>query len=109
MIQIRIAPDQKRLLEEAARKMGLSLSAWIRLVALKAERATHRRQMIANHEQPPAGAARLARGGTMKRRNRGRKMEPNPDDNESEIITLHGVADYLHCLTGACLSANPKR
>jgi hypothetical protein len=38
MIQIRIAPDQKRLLEEAARKMGLSLSAWIRLVALKAER-----------------------------------------------------------------------
>lgn len=38
MIQIRIAPEQKRLLEEAARRMGLSLSAWLRLVALKAER-----------------------------------------------------------------------
>ena len=38
MIQIRIAPEKKRLLEEAARKMGLSLSAWLRLVALKAER-----------------------------------------------------------------------
>jgi antitoxin component of RelBE/YafQ-DinJ toxin-antitoxin module len=38
MIQVRIPAKQKRLLEEAARKMGLSLSAWIRLVALKAER-----------------------------------------------------------------------
>jgi len=38
MIQIRIVPEQKRLLEEAARRMGLSLSAWIRLMALKAER-----------------------------------------------------------------------
>jgi Ribbon-helix-helix protein, copG family len=38
MIQVRIPAKQKRLLEEAARKMGLSLSAWIRLFALKAER-----------------------------------------------------------------------
>jgi uncharacterized protein (DUF1778 family) len=38
MIQIRIAPEQKRLLEQAARRMGLSLSAWLPLVALKAER-----------------------------------------------------------------------
>ncbi|HEY2662865.1 MAG TPA: ribbon-helix-helix protein, CopG family [Candidatus Binataceae bacterium] len=38
MIQVRIPAKQKRLLEEAARKMGLSLSAWIRLVSLKAER-----------------------------------------------------------------------
>jgi antitoxin component of RelBE/YafQ-DinJ toxin-antitoxin module len=38
MIQIRIDPKQKRLLEAAAKRMGLSLSAWLRLVALKAER-----------------------------------------------------------------------
>jgi predicted HicB family RNase H-like nuclease len=38
MLQVRIPAKQKRLLEEAARQMGLSLSAWIRLVALKAER-----------------------------------------------------------------------
>ena len=36
----------------------------------------------------------------MKRRNRGRKMEPEPGDNESEIITLREVADYLHCYWG---------
>ena len=38
MIQIRIPAKQKRLLEEAAKRMGLSLSAWIRMVTLKAER-----------------------------------------------------------------------
>jgi len=33
----------------------------------------------------------------MKRRNRGRKAESEQGDRESEILTLHEVADYLHC------------
>jgi excisionase family DNA binding protein len=41
-----------------------------------------------------------ARSEEMKRRNRGRKLEPDPSDNESEIMTLHGVADYLNCYWG---------
>jgi hypothetical protein len=38
VVQIRIAATQKKLLMAAARRMGLSLSAWARLVMLKAER-----------------------------------------------------------------------
>ena len=38
-IKIRVAPDEKRLFEEAARRRGLSMSAWLRMVALDAARA----------------------------------------------------------------------
>jgi hypothetical protein len=38
VVQIRIAAAQKKLLTAAAKRMGLSLSAWARLVMLKAER-----------------------------------------------------------------------
>jgi len=33
----------------------------------------------------------------MKPRHRGRKAESKPGDHESEIMTLHEVADYLLC------------
>jgi hypothetical protein len=38
VVQIRIAAAQTKLLTAAAKRMGLSLSAWARLVMLKAER-----------------------------------------------------------------------
>lgn len=38
MIQIRILRAQKKLLEAAAKEMGLSLSAWLRMIALRAAR-----------------------------------------------------------------------
>lgn len=33
----------------------------------------------------------------MKRRNRGRKATPKPGAPVNKILTLHEVADYLHC------------
>ena len=33
----------------------------------------------------------------MKRHNRGRRPESEPSDHESEIMTVGGVASYLHC------------
>ena len=38
VIQIRISASQKKLLEGAARRIGLTLSSWLRMVALRAER-----------------------------------------------------------------------
>jgi hypothetical protein len=38
VVQFKIPVKQKRILEEAARDMGLSLSAWLRMIALKAAR-----------------------------------------------------------------------
>jgi len=38
VVQFKIPIKQKRILEEAARDMGLSLSAWLRMIALKAAR-----------------------------------------------------------------------
>jgi hypothetical protein len=37
-IKIRLAPEDKALFEEAARRRGLSMSAWMRMVALDAAR-----------------------------------------------------------------------
>jgi len=39
-IKIRVAPEEKQLFEDAARRRGLSMSAWLRMVALDAARAT---------------------------------------------------------------------
>jgi uncharacterized protein (DUF1778 family) len=38
-IKIRVAPEEKRLFEETAGSRGLSLSAWLRMVALDAARS----------------------------------------------------------------------
>jgi uncharacterized protein (DUF1778 family) len=41
-IKIRVAPEDKELFETAARNRGLSMSAWIRMVALDAARGPAR-------------------------------------------------------------------
>jgi uncharacterized protein (DUF1778 family) len=37
-IHLRVTPEQKRLIEAAAEHEGLELSAWVRMVAVKAAR-----------------------------------------------------------------------
>jgi hypothetical protein len=39
VVQIRLTPDLKRKLEAAAKRKGLTLSSWLRMVAVEAERA----------------------------------------------------------------------
>lgn len=38
MIQIRLSPKDKRIIEKAARQTGLSLSGWIRMQLLAASK-----------------------------------------------------------------------
>jgi hypothetical protein len=38
-IKIRVTPEDKRVFGEAAQRRGLSMSAWLRMVALDAARA----------------------------------------------------------------------
>jgi len=38
-IQLRVTPEQKRLMQEGADREGLNLSSWIRFVSLKAAKA----------------------------------------------------------------------
>jgi len=38
VVQIRLTPDLKKKLEAAAKRKGLTLSSWLRMVAVEAER-----------------------------------------------------------------------
>ena len=52
-VQIRIDPDEKQVLERAAKAYGLSLSSWARVLLRQAAKRENAKRLLTHHKATP--------------------------------------------------------